>query len=92
MDARGVPCAPINDYGQILSDPHIAALGLLRPLDLPNGVRTRTTAFPVSLSDYTFDVYRMPPALGAHTREVYEDWLGGDDAATTRMTVSTRGR
>jgi len=80
MDRRGVPCAPINNYGQILSDPHVAAMGLVRSLTLPNGARTRTTAYPVSLTDYSFEVFRDVPELGAHTSEVYTDWLGGVDA------------
>jgi crotonobetainyl-CoA:carnitine CoA-transferase CaiB-like acyl-CoA transferase len=76
MDRRGVPCAPINSYDQILSDPHVAAMGLVRPLTLPNGARTRTTAFPVAMTGFSFAVRRPPPALGAHTGEVFEDWLG----------------
>jgi succinate--hydroxymethylglutarate CoA-transferase len=75
MDRRGVPCAPINDYAQILSDPHIEAMGLVQPLALPNGVRTRTTAYPVFFSDYAFEVSRPPPKLGEHTDEVCRDWL-----------------
>ena len=76
MDARGVPCAPINDYPSVLGDPQVAHLGLVHPLTLPNGVRTRTTGFPVAMSGYAFEVRRSPPALGAHTGEVLEEWLG----------------
>jgi succinate---hydroxymethylglutarate CoA-transferase len=77
MEARGVPCAPINGYAEALADPQVAALGLVGPLTLPNGVRTRTTAFPVALSGYRFDIFRAPPALGEHTGEVYAEWLDG---------------
>lgn len=76
LDRRGVPCAPINTFPQVLSHPQVEALGLVQPLDLPNGVRTRTTAFPVRLSGFDFEVYRPPPALGAHGGEVARDWLG----------------
>jgi crotonobetainyl-CoA:carnitine CoA-transferase CaiB-like acyl-CoA transferase len=79
MDGRGVPCAPINDYPQILSDPQVEALGLVRPLRLPNGVETKTTAFPVLMSDYRFEVYRAPPELGADNDSVCTDWLGGGE-------------
>lgn len=75
MDRRGVPCAPINTYAEILSDPHVSAMGLVRPLALPNGVETRTTAFPVSISGYEFEIRRAPPELGAHTDEVMSEWL-----------------
>ena len=76
MDARGVPCAPINDYPRVLDDPQVAHLGLVHPLTLPNGVETRTIGFPVSMSGYAFEINRAPPALGAHTDEVLEEWLG----------------
>ena len=76
MDARGVPCAPINDYPRVFDDPQVAHLGLVHPLALPNGVETRTTGFPVAMSGYAFAIHRSPPALGAHTAEVLHEWLG----------------
>ncbi len=85
MDRRGVPCAPINTYPEILSDPHVAHMGLVQPLWLPNGVETRTTAFPVAMTDYTFEVYRAPPGLGEHTDEVFAEWLSGPKDARTAI-------
>ena len=76
MDARGVPCAPINDYPRVFDDPQVAHLGLVHPLALPNGVETRTTGFPVAMTGYAFAIHRSPPALGAHTAEVLHEWLG----------------
>ena len=76
MDARGVPCAPINDYPRVFEDPQVAHLGLVHPLALPNGVETRTVGFPVAMSGYAFEIRRPPPALGAHTAEVLQEWLG----------------
>jgi len=75
LDGRGVPCAPINSYPEILDDPQVAHLELVRNLTLPNGARTKTTAFPVAMSDYRFEVYRQPPELGADTEDVFAEWL-----------------
>ncbi len=78
MDRRGVPCSPINTYPEVLESDQVKHMELVRPLELPNQVSTRTTAFPVGMSDYAFDVFRPPPILGAHTEEVFEDWLEED--------------
>lgn len=91
MDRRGVPCAPINGYPEILADPQIAALGLVRPLALPNGVETRTTAYPVALSGYEFEIRCSAPQLGEHNAEVERDWLGESGTEHPRPARS-RGR
>lgn len=83
MDARGVPCSPINSYPEILSDPQVASMRLVRPMRLPNGVETKTVAFPVAMSRYEFEVRRPPPQLGAHTDEVMQEWLSEPPGAAT---------
>jgi crotonobetainyl-CoA:carnitine CoA-transferase CaiB-like acyl-CoA transferase len=76
MVRRGVPAAPINNYADILeNDPHVAEMGLVRPLTLPSGVKTRTTAFPVRMSGFEFQIRRPPPRLGEHTGDVFAEWL-----------------
>jgi len=75
FDRRGVPCAPINTYPEILADPQVAHLELVQDMTLPNGKRTRTVAFPMKMTDFEFSVYRRPPLLGEHTEEVFADWL-----------------
>lgn len=82
MDRRGVPCSPINSYPDVFADAHVESMRLVRPLRLPNGVETRTTAFPVAIRGYEFEVGRPPPELGDHTEEVVADWLGGVPATS----------
>jgi len=77
FDRRGVPCAPINTYPEILNDPHVQFNRLVRDMTLPNGKQTRTVAFPMKISGYEFSVYRRPPELGEHNEEVFAEWLGG---------------
>lgn len=83
LDGRGVPCAPINSFSDVLSDPHVLAMDLIKPLVLPNRSQTRTVGFPVKMSDYAFSIYRSPPLLGEHTDEVIGEWLGKDAAAVS---------
>ncbi len=66
----GVPCAPINSYSEVLADPQVEHMEWVQPLDLPNGVRTRTFASPMRLSGEGLPVLRRPPALGEHNDEV----------------------
>ena len=77
MDRRSVPCAPINNFAEILADPHIQHMGLVKTLDLPNGASTKTVAFPVAISGVNTGTLSPPPLLGAHNEEVLTEWLDG---------------
>ncbi len=87
MDSRGVPCSPINTYPDILQNEQVNHMNLVRPLVLPNGAETQTTAFPVAMSDYAFEIYRQPPELGAHNEDVYADWLTPEATGTDGNTA-----
>ena len=76
LNASGIPCAPVNDFSEIFADPQVEAMGLVHEMRLPNGVRMKTVGFPTSMTDYAFRIARPPPALGEHTEEVFEEWLG----------------
>ncbi len=75
LDASGVPCAPVNDFADILADPHVAAMGLVHQMALPNGVQTPTIGFPIAISGFDFKINRRPPMLGEHTDEVFQEWM-----------------
>ena len=77
LDDAGIACAPVNDVAEALDDPATAALDLIRELHLPNGIVTRTIAYPVAMSTHRSEVALDPPSLGAHRDEVVTDWLGG---------------
>jgi formyl-CoA transferase len=66
----GVPCAPINTYSQVLRDPQVEHMGWVQPLELPNGVKTRTFVSPVRVGAETPSIIRRPPALGEHNDEI----------------------
>ena len=68
--AAGVPCAPINTYSEVLADPQVEHMGWVQPVELPNGVRTRTFGLPVRFDGQTTALRRRPPALGEHNDEL----------------------
>jgi crotonobetainyl-CoA:carnitine CoA-transferase CaiB-like acyl-CoA transferase len=82
--AAGVPCAPINRYSDVLSDPQVQHMEWVQPLELPNGVRTRTFASPMRFSGERPAVTRRPPALGEHNEEVLGTLLQRNAAEAAR--------
>lgn len=68
--AAGVPCAPINTYAEVLADPQVEHMGWVQPVELPNGVQTRTFGLPVRFDGQTTALRLRPPALGEHNDEV----------------------
>jgi crotonobetainyl-CoA:carnitine CoA-transferase CaiB-like acyl-CoA transferase len=73
----GVPCAPINKYGEVLEDPQVDAYGWVQPMTLANGAETRTFAPPIVMSGLDFPIRHTAPALDAD-RELIEQWLAND--------------
>jgi crotonobetainyl-CoA:carnitine CoA-transferase CaiB-like acyl-CoA transferase len=68
-----VPCAPIQDVGQVATDAQVAASGMLRPIPgapIPGYV---DVAMPVRWDGERSPVVRPPPRLGEHTAEVLEE-------------------
>ena len=68
--AAGVPCAPINTYSEMLSDPQVEHMAWVQPLELPNGVKTKTVGSPIRFSGQPSAIRFRPPALGEHNDEL----------------------
>ncbi|WP_442595311.1 CaiB/BaiF CoA transferase family protein [Parapusillimonas sp. JC17] len=73
--AAGVPCAPINNYSDVLADPQVEHMEWVRDLELPNGVRTRSFVSPIRFDNRTAGIRLRPPALGEHNEEVFAGLL-----------------
>ena len=68
LGEAGIPCGPIQDVGQVASDPQVKARGMIREL---GGLRVPNS--PLRFSDTPVELQAPAPGLGAHTAEV----LGG---------------
>ncbi len=64
----GVPCAPIQDVGQVVRDEQVAASGMLRRVAEREAYVD--VALPVRWDGERADARRAPPAAGADTAEV----------------------
>ena len=85
FEGRDIPCGPINNYEEVMADPHILARELVVETDHPTLGRIKTLGTPLKLSDTPLTPGRPAPLLGQHTDEVLgEVGLTADEIAELR--------
>ncbi len=84
LEAKAVPCGPINNLQQVFADPQIRARGMQRAMDR-DGVEVQLVANPVRFSQTPVTYRRAPPRLGADTRDVLAERLGLDASEIDRL-------
>ena len=85
LEGRGVPCGPINDYAEVMADPHVRARDLVVETEHPTLGRIQTLGTPIKLSDTPLTPGRPAPRLGEHTDEVLGDaGFGAEEIAELR--------
>ena len=70
LNGVGVPCAPISDYGEVFTDPHLAARDFFWDAPHPTIGPVRQLGSPMRLSGTPVRRGDAGPPLGAHTGEV----------------------
>lgn len=76
LGAARIPCGPVNNFAQALSDPQVLARNMVVDVPLPNGEYMRMPGNPVKLSAAQSQAYTAPPPLGEQTQAVLGGWLG----------------
>jgi len=76
LRAARVPCAPVYDLGQAVSNPQVLHRRMIVEVAHPQGGQVCQTGNPVKLSDTYEDVFDPPPLVGQHTEEVLGGLLG----------------
>lgn len=71
LQARRIPCAPVNNLAQALSDEQVLARNMVIEVAHPLGGSVKMPGNPIKLSETYEDTYSPPPLLGQHNREVY---------------------
>ncbi|GLQ07910.1 CaiB/BaiF CoA transferase family protein [Sneathiella chinensis] len=85
LEAARVPCAPVLSPQQVLEDPHLKAMGLLKEVDYPGASgKVPVTDFPVKLSACDISVRKRAPTLGEHTDDLMKE-LGYSEADITDL-------
>ena len=67
---QGLPCAPVQDYEQIASDPQVIANEYIVEYDHPSGERRRIVGPAVQLERTPGEIRTPAPEFGQHTEEV----------------------
>jgi crotonobetainyl-CoA:carnitine CoA-transferase CaiB-like acyl-CoA transferase len=73
LEAVQVPCGPINDLGEVFSDPQVNERGMVVAIPHPLSEALRLVASPLRLSATPVQYRRAPPLLGEHTDEVLRE-------------------
>ncbi|HYN06324.1 MAG TPA: CoA transferase [Vicinamibacterales bacterium] len=73
LEARRIPCGPINTYADAFADPHVQARQMVVEIDHPSLGTLKTLGSPIKMSDTPPVVGRHVPRLGEHTRDVLRE-------------------
>ncbi|HWI12923.1 MAG TPA: CoA transferase, partial [Burkholderiales bacterium] len=68
LEKAGVPCAPVQDIGEVTRHAQTEALGLLQGVP-DSGMKF--IGLPVSFDGERPPLRRKPPAIGEHTGEIF---------------------
>jgi crotonobetainyl-CoA:carnitine CoA-transferase CaiB-like acyl-CoA transferase len=70
LSAARIPCAPVNNFAQALTDVQIVARDMVIEVPHSQGGVARMPGNPIKLSETHEETYTSPPLLGEHTDEV----------------------
>ena len=84
LQARDVPCAPLNTLGEVFNDPQVREYGFPIEVEHPRMGKMRLVGSGVELSRTPPGIKMPPPTLGEHTGEVLGA-LGYSQDAITKL-------
>ncbi len=85
LEARAVPCGPINAMADVFADAQVRARGLRIDMPHPQVGSVPLVASPIRLSGTPVDYRLPPPLLGEHTSAVLQEVLGLSAAAVRAL-------
>ncbi|PKO52890.1 MAG: CoA transferase, partial [Betaproteobacteria bacterium HGW-Betaproteobacteria-21] len=76
LEAKAVPCGPINTLADVFADPQVQARGLKVDMPHPVAGSVSLVANPMRFSATPVEYRSAPPALGEHTGQILQETLG----------------
>jgi crotonobetainyl-CoA:carnitine CoA-transferase CaiB-like acyl-CoA transferase len=73
LERADIPVQRMNSLADILSDPHLAAIGYFDAVEHPTEGRLRSMSVPSEWSESQPGYRRHAPRLGEHTREIFSE-------------------
>lgn len=80
-----IPCGPVNDFRQALSDPQVVARDMVTSVTLKSGEKVPMPGNPIKLSKSRGACFTAPPGVGEHTQAVLTELLGYAPATITAL-------
>ena len=81
LEEKRIPCAPVNNFEQALSDPQVLHRKMVVEIAHPDGKTTKAPGNPIKLSRTNEDSFSPAPHIGQNTVEVLRDIVGYDEQA-----------
>ena len=88
LEAKGIPCVPINSVAEALASPQTTARGMVTTVEHPTAGELDLTGVPFRMFGTPAVIRRPPPTLGQHSREVLAGELGLDAAAISELVAA----
>jgi len=85
LEEAGVPCGPVNDLGQVFSDPQVLERGMRITMPHPLSGSVDLIGSPINLEKTPVSYDKAPPMLGADTADILKRHLGLTDKALTDL-------
>jgi crotonobetainyl-CoA:carnitine CoA-transferase CaiB-like acyl-CoA transferase len=80
LEAKRIPCAPVNRFSQALADSQVQHRNMVVDLLHPGGKSTRGPGNPIKLSRTSAETFSPAPVIGQHTDAVLSALLDYDPA------------
>jgi len=87
LEAKRIPCAPVNNFSAALSDAQVLHRKMVVELKHPDGSSTSGPGNPIKFSRTGEESYAAAPRLGEHTRDVLSGLLGMSDNEIEGMRI-----